>query len=197
MVLAGALLRSNRDPGGIAEQIIEDATAVGWPTGIAVGHQLHAGATALADPQRSLDAYSRVIDIAASVGNWYVEANAQRLRLNVQFAVLPPDELASVTVDVLRRFHAMDDPLDVTHTVSFALVVLADAGRLEACALLLGWLSGRPTFHADPLGRLAEVSRTVEESLSEKAQPLIDAGRTMSIDDIVDLASTELDAIKD
>ena len=138
-----------------------------------------------------------VIDIAASVGNWYVEANAQRLRLNVQFAVLPPDELASVTVDVLRRFHAMDDPLDVTHTVSFALVVLADAGRLQACALLLGWLSGRPTFHADPLGRLAEVSSTVEESLSEKTQPLIDAGRTMSLDDIVDLASTELDATKD
>ena len=79
------------------------------------------------DPQHSLDAYTRVIDIAASVGNWYVEATAQRLRLNVQFAVLPPDELASVTVDVLRRFHAMGDPLDVTHTVSFALVVLADA----------------------------------------------------------------------
>jgi predicted ATPase/class 3 adenylate cyclase len=193
--LAGALILSNRDTGRIAEQIIEDATAVGWPTGIAVGHQVHAAATADTDPQRSLDEYTRVIDIAASVGNWYIEANAQRYRLNVQFAVLPPDELASVTVDVLRRFYAMDDALDVIHTVGFALVVVADAGRLEACARLLGWLSGRPTFHADPLGRLVEVTSTVEESLGDASQSLIDAGRAMSIDDVVDLVSVELDAI--
>ena len=60
---------------------------------------------------------------------------------------------------------------------------------------MLGWLSGRPAYHADPLGRLAEVTATLEESLGDKAQPLIDAGRLMSIDDLVDLTSTELSAI--
>ena len=89
----------------------------------------------------------------------------------------------------------MDDPLDVTHTASFASVLLADAGRLETCAVLLGWLSRRPTSH-DPLGRLAEVRGIVEESLGDRAQALIDAGRAMSIDDVVDLVSVELDAIK-
>ena len=109
--------------------------------------------------------------------------------------MLPPDELASVTLAVLCRFHAMGDPLNVTHTVSFALVVLADAGRLETSALVLGWLRGRPAYGTDPLGRLAEVTTTLEESLGEKAQTLIEAGRLLTVDEVVDLASTELGAI--
>ena len=189
---------AKRDPGGLVQQIIDDATAAGWPTGIAVGHSAVGLVTAASDPQRSLDSYARAVDIAASVGNWYAEAGAQRSRLNVQFAALPPEELANVTVDVLRRYHAMGDSVNVTHTVGFALVVLADADaqRLEASAAVLGWLSGRPVCHADPLGRLAEVRSTVEESLGEKTPSLIDAGRMMSVDDLVELTSTELDAIK-
>ena len=73
------------------------------------------------------------------------------------------------------------------------LMTLTSASN-TVIALLLGWLSSRPTSH-DPLGRLAEVRSTVEESLGDKAQPLIDAGRMLSIDEVVDLTSTELDAI--
>ncbi len=195
-LLATALFYAKRDPGPIVEQLIAESTAAGWPTGLALGHQADAAITGARDRQHSLDAYTRVIDIAASVGNWYVEATAQRLRLNVQFAVLPTDELASVTVDVLRRFHAMGDAMNVTHTLSFALVVLADAERLETSALVLGWLRARPAYSADPVGRLADVTATLEESLGDKAQVLIDAGRLMNLDDLVDLATTELDAIK-
>ena len=143
-LLATALFSPNAILARSSKQLIDESTAAGWPTGIALGHQADAALTGASDRQHSLDAYTRVIDIAASVGNWYVEATAQRLRLNVQFAVLPTDELASVTVDVLRRFHAMGDAMNVTHTVSFALVVLADAERLETSALVLGWLRGRP-----------------------------------------------------
>ena len=40
------------------------------------------------------------------------------------------------------------------------------------------------------------MTTTLEESLGDKAQALIDTGRLMTIDDLVDLATTELDAIK-
>ena len=113
----------------------------------------------------------------------------------MQFSILPPDELAAATVGVLRRYQAMGDVVNVTHTLSFALIVLADAQRLETCAAVLGWLSGRPTLHTDPLGRLAEVRSAVEESLGDKSQPLIDAGHLMSIDDVVDFTVIEFDAI--
>ena len=65
---------TNRDPTGLVQRIIDDATAAGWPTGIALGHQADAMLTATSDPQHSLDAYTRAVGLAASVGNWYVEA---------------------------------------------------------------------------------------------------------------------------
>jgi hypothetical protein len=90
----------------------------------------------------------------------------------------------------------MGDAMNVTHTLSFALVVLADAARLDTAALVLGWLRARPAYHANPLGRLAGVTTTIEESLGAKAQSLIDTGRLMSLDDLVDLATNELGALQ-
>jgi len=195
-LLATACFYARRDPGPIVEQLITESTAAGWATGIALGHQADAAFTGTRDPHHCLDAYTQAIALAASVGNWYVEATAQRLRLNVQFAVLPADELASVTVDVLRRFHAMGDQMNVTHTLSFALVVLADAGRLETAALVLGWLRARPGYHNDPVGRLPDVTANLEAALGAQGQTLIETGRVMTLDDALQRTVTELDALR-
>jgi predicted ATPase len=193
--LAQALTDSGRDAAGIPQQIIDEATAAGWPTGIALGYHAQGVATAVSDPQHSLDAFARAIDIAASVGNRFVVASAQGRRLRVQLAVLPPDEFASATADVLRRFHAMGDTADLTSTMMYVPVVLADAQRLDACAAVFGWLSSRPTVNLERRGRLTEIRSAAEESLGDHWQSRIDAGRAMSVDEIVELACSELDAI--
>ena len=52
--LAGALSATNRDPAGLVQRIIDDATAAGWPTGMALGHQAAAMVIATSDPRHSL-----------------------------------------------------------------------------------------------------------------------------------------------
>jgi len=47
-----------------------------------------------------------------------------------------------------------------------------------------------------PLRRLAEVNRSVEESLGDSWQSLNDAGRLMPVDDIVELTCRQIDALR-
>ncbi len=190
--LAATLVLAGRDPGVLPQQILDRAESIGWPSGRAWGWYAIAMARSSSDHIRGLEAYERGIQAAVDAGNRYLEALMRRDRVENQMVVLPPDQLAHEMIELLRFLQNMGARMDLVNGLHRAAEVLHRNGRLEPAATIVGWLGGRSRRTAKATRVFAQAMAVVQLAMGDAWDPLIERGRHMTEDQVVDLACEEL-----
>jgi hypothetical protein len=172
--------------------LVDTATTLRWPSGIAVAYYADGLATFTSDPVHSLEAYDRAIETAVAAGNREVEANARRDRLAVLAGILPPPELAQELAGLLRLQASTRSVLTSFLSFSQAVQLLETAGRSVTAAVICGWLDGRSGRAAFNIDEHIAAVEAVQASVGDRWEELLQTGRRQTFDEIVEIACEEL-----
>jgi hypothetical protein len=175
--------------------LVDAATTLRWPSGIAFAHYADGLAMFTVDPVHSLDAFNRALEGAIDAGNRNVEASARRDRLAVQAGILSPPELAREMIGLLRLLASTRNVLVSLLTFSQAVQLLETAGRSATAAMICGWLDGRSGRAAFNIGEHMAAVEAVQSSVGDRWEELLQIGRRHSFDQIIDVACDELATI--
>jgi predicted ATPase len=194
-LLAITLAVTGRDASELAEQALDRARTLKWPTGLAFAHCAAGQAKLYTDPVASLEEFNRAVAIAVEVGSRQAEALGQTHVIYFQSALLPRAELAAAWSRLLRHIQQTGDMTDALITLSEVMKLLHGAGRLRTAALICGWLDGwsgrNPQKRGDHEAAIAEV----RQSVGDQWDPLFRQGRSMTNAEVLGLACEELDTI--
>lgn len=195
-ILGAYLGATGHDPTAVVQQALERAESVQWPTGLALAHYDAGLAIIQTDPVASLEELTTAVRIAADVENRFMEATAQTLVIHLQRALLPPGELASELSRLLRRLQEIRDQGAALLALSTVIVLLAETNRPGTAALIYGWLNGRHGRSVQTLELHDNAIAVVQESLDKRWNTLVQQGRNMTSDQIIDAACDELATIE-
>ncbi|MEL7207785.1 MAG: hypothetical protein AAGK32_06065, partial [Actinomycetota bacterium] len=137
-----------------------------------------------APPTERLAVLELGIDLAESVDSKMVLDTSNQLASHLR--VLTGDVLGPVvdSADRLRTILDAGTFGQVPHAIAGASLILQEVGRLVEPVTLLGWMQTQETFR-NQLPELPEEHR-------ELAQPFLDAGAAMSVEEVVRFAIDEL-----
>ncbi len=193
--LAVALNLAGRDPGELPRQVLERATAAGWPTGIALGWYAVAIAHEDSEPLLTLADFERAMTAAKAARNPWAQALIRRDRIENQMLVLPATEFAGEMIDLIHDLDAMGSKLDLVNTMHRASEVLHAAGQIEPAATIFGWLNGRAFRTEIAAVALAEAMAASAARYGPDWDQLLDTGRGMTLEQVTELACDALAGI--
>jgi len=192
--LGAFLAATGHDPTAYVQQALERAEAVQWPTGLA---HYDAGLAVLeTDPVASLEELTTAVRITVDVECRYMEATAQTLVIHLQRSLLPQGELAAELSRLLRRLQEIRDSGASFLALRSVIVLLAETDRPVTAALICGWLDGRHGRSAQGLEPHDAAVANARESVGDRWNALLQQGRRMTSDQIIDAASDELATIE-
>jgi hypothetical protein len=194
--LAVFLAASGHDPGDLIEQSFARARAAQWPSALAAAH-FAAGLARLlhTDQSASLEHLHRGLELAIQIGNGTVESLCQMSISALQFAVLPPGELAMVLIRQLRGLQDAGATNGAPLALSQVLILLNQTERWRTAALICGWLDGRSGQGAQTIDDHQAAIASVREALGDQWDKLLEQGRDMTSTHILDIACDELQTI--
>ncbi len=193
--LAVFLAACGHDPGDLIEEGFARARAAQWPSALAGTHFAAGLAILYTDPSTSLEHLNRGLELAVEVGNGTVESLCQMTINALQFALLPPGELAIVLIRQLRSLQDAGETNGAPLALSQVLILLNQLERWRIAALICGWLDGRSGQGAQTIDDHKEAITSVRDALGDQWDQLLEQGRNMTSTHILDIACDELQTI--